>query len=181
MKLRDILFLAIIAAAVTLSGFVTVPIVVAVPLPGIRMVTPALFYGIFLTIGVMKVQKIGCVFIPMLINGLILLMMSPVMLANCLIAGAFAEGITLALFRNYKRDMAAVLAGTVAIPLWFPGDLGLSLIIGGEKLSEYTGRPWITVTFFAASLLLSFGGSMIGLKIGRELKKAGVLKAPVRK
>jgi energy-coupling factor transport system substrate-specific component len=176
MKLRDILFLAIIAAAITLAGFITVPIVVAVPLPGIRMVTPALFYGIFLTIGVMRVRKLGCVFIPMFLNGLILLMMSPIMFINCVFAGAAAEGITLALFRGYKRDIAAVLAGTISIPLWFPGDLALSVIIGGEKLSEYTTQPWITAVFFTASLLLSFGGSMIGLKIGRELTKAGVLK-----
>jgi energy-coupling factor transport system substrate-specific component len=179
MKLKDVIFLAIIAAAITLSGFLTVPIVVAVPLPGIRMVTPAFFYGIFITIGIMRVGKPGSIFIPMLLNGLVLLMMSPIMFANCLFSGALAEGLTLLFFRDFRRDRAVVFAGTILIPLWFPGDFFISILIGGENLEKYITQPAIFLTFFILSLLLSFGGSMAGLKIGRELKKAGVLKPSV--
>ena len=72
--------------------------------------------------------------------------------------------------------MAEVFAAAVTIPLWFPGDLGISLIIGGEKLGEYITNPWLAAAFFGAAVALSAGGSLLGLKIGRELKKAGVLK-----
>ena len=176
MKIRDIIFLAVIAAAITLSGFVTVPLVVAIPLPGIRMVTPALLYGLFLTVGVMRVRKVGSIFIPMLLNGLVLLMMSPVMFANCLISGIVAEGITLLIFKNFESDRATLIAGGITIPLWFPGDFLIGVILGGEQLAQYTTNPWIIIPIFLASVILSFTGAFAGLKIGRELKKAGVLK-----
>ncbi len=49
--------------------------------------------------------------------------------------------------------MAAVFAAAVTIPLWFPGYLGISLIIGGEKLGEYITNPWLAAAFFGAAVM----------------------------
>ena len=56
MKLRAVIFLAIVASAVTLVGFVTVPLVLAIPIPGIRSVPAAFFYGLLMAIGALRLQ-----------------------------------------------------------------------------------------------------------------------------
>ncbi|UNC92070.1 hypothetical protein [Candidatus Contubernalis alkaliaceticus] len=57
--LKDIVFAAIVAAAMNVLSFVTVPLVVALPIPGIRLVVVAPFYGLLLALALMRIKKTG--------------------------------------------------------------------------------------------------------------------------
>lgn len=176
MKLRDVIFLAIVAAAVTLVGFVTVPLVLAIPIPGIRSVPAAFFYGLLMAISALRVRKIGSIFMVALLNGLVLLMMSWIMLANNVIAALLAEAIVWMIFKNYEKDSAVLLAAGLYMPLTIPAGFLIALWIGGDHLGKYLAIPWLVLLMVLATAALSFAGAFAGLKIGKELKKAGVFK-----
>jgi energy-coupling factor transport system substrate-specific component len=177
LKTRDIVFLAIIAAALTLVGFVTIPLVLAIPIPGVRSVPAAAFYGLFLAIGALKVRKPGSIFIAVTLNGLVLLMMSWIMFLNNVIAGLVVELIVWLIFRGYQRDGAVLLGAGLYMPLTIPANLAIAVFIGGEYLGKYLTTPWLVALMVLAAAALSFGGAVAGVRIGKELHKAGVLKA----
>jgi energy-coupling factor transport system substrate-specific component len=176
LKTRDIVFLAIMAAAVTLVGFVTIPLVLAVPVPGVRSVPAAVFYGLFLALGALKVRKPGSIFVIAALNGLVLLMMSWILFLNNVIAALIVELVVWLLFRGYRNDRAILLGAGLYMPLTIPANLLVAVFIGGEYLGQYLTTPWLVALMVWAAALLSFLGAWAGIRIGRELTKAGVLK-----
>ncbi|MDW8233537.1 MAG: MptD family putative ECF transporter S component, partial [Roseiflexaceae bacterium] len=101
--LRDVVFLAVAAACLLAVSFLVVPLVIALPIPGIRSLAPSLFYGLLLAVALLKVRQPGTLVIVVFFVGLVLLMMSWVMFATNVIAGVLAEAIALAVFRSYQR------------------------------------------------------------------------------
>lgn len=75
---KDVIFLAVTAAALTVAGMITMPLVMTVTLFGVRNMAASIFYGAFIAIGLMKVSKPGALFLIAFFNGAVLLMMSPV-------------------------------------------------------------------------------------------------------
>jgi energy-coupling factor transport system substrate-specific component len=177
LKTRDIVFLAIVAAAVTLAGFVTIPLVLAIPIPGVRSVPAAVFYGLFLALGALKVHKPGSIFVIAALNGLVLLMMSWIMFLNNVIAALVVELIVWLSFRGYHKDSAVLLGAGLYMPLTIPANLLVAVFIGGEYLGKYLTMPWLVALMLLATAALSFLGAWAGIRIGRELTKAGILKA----
>jgi energy-coupling factor transport system substrate-specific component len=58
-KLKDVVYMAITAAAMMVVSFFTVPLVVALPIPGIRTIVVAPFYGLLIALAVVKIKKVG--------------------------------------------------------------------------------------------------------------------------
>ena len=88
------------------------------------------------------------------------------------------------IFRGYKSDWACVVAGTLYLPMTIPflyfyyrffytvteeGKTGMSIFLAGYN-------SWVVAGISCAIVVLCFVGSLIGMVIARELKKAGVLK-----
>ncbi|MDR2109027.1 MAG: hypothetical protein LBP28_06185, partial [Coriobacteriales bacterium] len=71
----DIVFLAILAAALTIVGALTMPLAMTVTLFGVRNAAAALFYGLFGALALTKVRRPGALVLLALFNGVILLMM----------------------------------------------------------------------------------------------------------
>lgn len=176
MKFRDLIFLAIMAAAITLAGFVFVPLVLAVPIPGIRSIPPAPFYGFLLALGLMKTRRPGSILIMVTLNGVVLLIMSYLMFFNNLIAGILTELIVLLLFRSYKKDWVVCVAAGLYMPLTIPANILTALWVGGEYLAKFFLKPWLLGAIIAGTAALSFAGAFAGLRLGKELVKAGRLK-----
>jgi energy-coupling factor transport system substrate-specific component len=172
---KDVVFLAILAAALTITGMVTMPLVMAVALFGVRNAGAAIFYGLFGVIALMKVRKPGALFLVGVFNGAILLMMSPVMFANNIIGSLLAEAIALLVFRRYESDKSIVLAAGLFVPLTLPCSLVFGMVLNGKTFAEVVENPLASVFICVAAVALSFAGAFIGLKIGRELRKAGKL------
>lgn len=181
-KIKDIVFLAIMTACTLITGAV-MPLLVNVPLFGIVQLGLGLQFSIFPVIGMMKVRKPGALLLQSIFIAMILVFMFPpmVMIVLC---GLIAETLSLLIFRSYKNDWACVFAGTLYLPMTIPflyfyyrffytvteeGKTGLSIFLADSN-------PWVVAGISCAIVALCFVGSVIGMVVSRELKKAGVLK-----
>ena len=140
-------------------------------------------FSIFPVIGLMKVRKAGSMTIMGIFIALFLVMMFPPM-ALIAVCAVVVELIVFAIFRSYKNDWACVMAGTLYMPLTVPLlwlYYNVNYTVTGEEneaVTMFLGAtdPWVIVGMTAAIVALCFVGSVIGMVISRELKKAGVLK-----
>ena len=181
-KIRDIVFLAVITACTLVTGAI-MPLLVNVPLFGIIQLGLGLQFSLFPVIGIMKVRKPFALILQSVFISVFLVFMFPPMVLITVCA-LFAEALALLIFRGYKNDWACVFAGTLYMPLTIPllymyynvfysvsgtEKAAVSMFIGGGNAGVIAG---ITVAVIA----VCFIGSLIGMIIARELKKAGKLK-----
>ena len=182
-KIRDIVFLAIMTACtLVLSAFM--PLLVNVPCYGIIQMGLGLQFSIFPVIGMMKVRKPGCLFFQSAVLAIFLVFMFPPM-AFIAVCGLLAEVVTLLIFRGYESDWSCVVAGTIYMPLSLPfmhlyynfmytvdgtENAAVSMYISGNASGGVIAGITIAV------IAICFVGSLIGMFIARELRKAGVLK-----
>ena len=168
-KIKDIVFLAIMTACTLITGIVQLGL--------------GLQFSIFPVIGMMKVRKPGALFFQSIFIAVFLVFMFPPM-SMIVLCGLVAEGIAMLIFHGYKSDWACVVAGTLYLPMTIPflycyyrffytvteeGKTGVSIFLAGSN-------PWVVAGISCAIVALCFVGSVIGMVIARELKKAGVLK-----
>jgi hypothetical protein len=170
---KDVVFLAILAAALTITGMITMPLVMTVTLFGVRNAAAAIFYGAFGAIALMKTPKPGALLMLGLFNGAILLMMSPVMFFNNVVGSFFAEAVALLIFRSYDSDKSIVTAAGLFVPFTLPLSILFGMLLNGQTVSELVEQPLLSILFCVAAVVLSFVGAFIGRKIGTELRKAG--------
>ena len=181
-RIKDIVFLAIITACTLVTGAV-MPLLVNVPLFGIVQLGLGLQFSVFPVIGLMKVRKPGALFLQSVVISAFLIFMFPPM-ALLTVCALIAEGVALLPFRGYQNDWACVVAGTLYMPLTLPLMWlyynTFYTVTGSEKAatSLFLGgaNPVVAVGISVAAVALCFVGSVVGMLIARELKKAGVLK-----
>ena len=181
-KIKDIVFLAIITACTLVTGAV-MPLLVNVPLFGIVQLGLGIQFSIFPVIGLMKVRKPGALLFQSIFISVFLIFMFPPM-ALLTVCALIAEGVALLPFRGYQNDWACVVAGTLYMPLMLPLMWlyynTFYTVTGSEKAatSLFLGgtNPGVAVGISVAAVALCFAGSVVGMLIARELKKAGVLK-----
>ena len=181
-KIKDIVFLAIITACTLITGAV-MPLLVNVPMFGIVQLGLGLQFSIFPVIGMMKVKKPGALLLQSLFISVFLVFMFPPM-TLIIVCALVAETLALIIFRGYKNDWACVMAGTLYMPLTLPLMFlyynAFYTVTGEEKAatSMFIGgaNPGVVIGVSVAVVALCFIGSVVGMIIARELKKAGVLK-----
>lgn len=181
-KIKDIVFLAIMTACTLTTGAV-MPFVIQVQIFGIVQLCLGLQFSIFPVIGMMKVRKPGALFLQSVFMAVFLAMMNPqmVMIALC---GLVAEAVAMLIFHGYKSDWACVVAGTLYLPMTLPflyvyykffhtvtdtGENALAAFLMGAN-------PWVVTGISCAVVAICFIGSVIGMVVSRELKKAGAMK-----
>ena len=173
-SVKDISFLAILAALLVLVSATTMPLM-TITLYGLRNMANALFYGVFGMIALMKIRKPGALTLLCLFSATILLLMSPVMFFNNVISAMIAETIALLAFRNYRNDKAMLISAGLMIPVTLPMTIVFGLLINQQRLSEIVDQSWLIMPIIIGTFVLSFSGAFLGRKIGLELKKAGKL------
>jgi len=176
-KIKDIVFLAIMAACMLVTGSI-MPLVGSLPVFGIVQVCLGLQFSVFPTIGMMKVRKPGALLFMSLVCGAVFAFMFLPMFVCIVLCAVVAEGLTLLIFRGYRRDGTCLFAGTVYFPVTLPLMWGYYnfLYSGEENLAFMVSNPWVAAGMSAAVVAICFVGALIGMLISRELKKAGVLK-----
>lgn len=181
-KIKDIVFLAIITACTLVTGAI-MPLLTSVPLFGIIQLGLGIQFSLFPVIGMMKVRKTFALVLQSIFISMFLVFMFPPMML--LIVCAFViEILVLLIFRNYKSDWACVFAGTLYMPMTIPllymyynvfytvsgnEKSAVSMFIGASNVGVIIG---ITI----AVIVVCFIGSLIGMVVAKELKKAGKLK-----
>jgi len=169
---KDIVFLAVMAALLFLCSAVSMP-VMSIDLFGLRNMITAIFYSLFATVTLMKVPKVGALTLLGFFNAVILFMMSPVMFVTNFCSALLAEIVVLLVFRGYEGMKAIVTAACLVPILALPFTALFSMIINGKAFSEVIqASPTVALTC-TGTVVLSLLGGFLGRKIGGELKKAG--------
>lgn len=177
-KIKDIVFLAVMAAITLLTSAVmmlVVPLLTTVF--GIAQLVTGLQLSVFPAIAVAKVRKVGCMFLTAIFTGVIQLFMSPAMFVNNLVVGLILEVLVILIFRGYKTDKAVFFAVALYNPLSLPFNYIYNKIINDVGMTAVAEKaPWSAVGMTVAVCAVAVVGTLIGLRIAKELKKAGVLK-----
>lgn len=181
-KIKDIVFLAIITACTFVTGAV-MPLLVNVPLFGIIQLGLGIQFSLFPVIGIMKVRKPFALLLQSVFISIFLAFMFPPMVL-IIVCAFVAEALTLLIFRGYKNDWACVFAGTLYLPMTIPllyMYYNLFYTVSGEEKAAVSmfiggGNAGVIVGITVAVIAVCFVGSVIGMVIARELRKAGKLK-----
>ena len=181
-KIKDIVFLAIIAGCMLITGAI-MPLVTQVPVFGIIEMALGLQFSIFPVIGLMKVRKIGALILISLFCGLLLAFMFLPMFACLMLCAVIVELLTLLIFRGYDKNSACVFAGTIYMPLTLPFlYLWYNVIYtiqsdDGKAVQAFVGQDATFILLITLAVVaICFVGSLIGMKISKEMEKAGVMK-----
>lgn len=182
-KIKDIVFLAIIATCMLVTGGI-MPLVTQVPLFGIIQLCLGLQFSLFPVIGMMKVRKPFALILISLFCGIFFAFMFLPMFVCIMICACVVEGIVLLFFRGYKRNIACVVAGTLYMPmtlpflyLWYNVIYSVNPSEDGKAVQAFVGAdPLTAILISLAVVAVCFVGSVVGVVIAKELKKAGALK-----
>lgn len=175
---RDIVFLAIISA-ITLVTCAVMPLVASLQTVvfGIAQLVTGLQTSVFFAIGLMRVRKVGSLFIMALLTGLVQLMMAPPMFFSNIIVGIVLEIFAMLVFKGYKKDKAVFVTVLLYIPLSLPFNVLYNYLFGREAMVAVVSKaPLTTVLMTLAVIAVSVAGSALGIKIARELQKSGAMK-----
>lgn len=175
-QVKDFVFLAVLSAAMTLCGGITMPLVMHTSVFGLRNMAAAPIYSIFVAIGLMKVRKPGALTIIGLFSGAPLIFFSTVMFFNNFISAIIAELIMLLFFRGYQKKVSVFVTTGIYMPFSLPISVLFSLWLNGQSYAQLTANPKISVLTSIGTIALAFLGAAIGMKIAAELQKAGKLK-----
>lgn len=175
-QIKDFVFLAVLSAAMTLCGGITMPLVMHTTVFGLRNMAAAPIYSIFVAIGLMKVRKPGALTIIGLFSGAPLIFFSTVMFFNNFVSAIIAELIMLLIFRGYQKKVSVFVTTGIYMPFSLPISVLFSLWLNGQSYDQFTANPKISVLTSIGTIALAFLGAAIGMKIAAELQKAGKLK-----
>ena len=175
-QVKDFVFLAVLSAAMTLCGGITMPLVMHTTVFGLRNMAAAPIYSIFVAIGLMKVRKPGALTIIGLFSGAPLIFFSTVMFFNNFVSAIIAELIMLLIFRGYQKKVSVFVTTGIYKPFSLPISVLFSLWLNGQSYDQLTANPKISVLTSIGTIALAFLGAAIGMKIAAELQKAGKLK-----
>lgn len=175
-QVKDFVFLAVLSAAMTLCGGITMPLVMHTTVFGLRNMAAAPIYSIFVAIGLMKVRKPGVLTIIGLFSGAPLIFFSTVMFFNNFVSAIIAELIMLLIFRGYQKKVSVFVTTGIYMPFSLPISVLFSLWLNGQSYAQLTANPKISVLTSIGTIALAFLGAAIGMKIAAELQKAGKLK-----
>lgn len=175
-QVKDFVFLAVLSAAMTLCGGITMPLVMHTTVFGLRNMAAAPIYSIFVAIGLMKVRKPGALTIIGLFSGAPLIFFSTVMFFNNFVSAIIAELIMLLIFRGYQKKASVFITTGIYMPFSLPISVLFSLWLNGQSYDQLTANPKISVLTSIGTVALAFLGAAIGMKIAAELQKAGKLK-----
>ncbi len=176
-KISDIVFLAIMAALMLLTGGI-MPLALGIPLFGAIPLCIGFQFSIIPVIALMKVKKIGSLtFMSLLLGGILAFMFWPmfICIASC---GLITELLVLLIFRKYS-DKACFSAGVIYTPLTIPF---LYLILNTMYHNDNPKSAinamlhpelWQVFVISACIILVCALGSLLGIKISKELRKAG--------
>lgn len=175
-QVKDFVFLAVLSAAMTLCGGITMPLVMHTTVFGLRNMAAAPIYSIFIAIGLMKVRKPGALTIIGLFSGAPLIFFSTVMFFNNFVSAIIAELIMLLILRGYQKKVSVFITTGIYMPLSLPISVLFSLWLNGQSYAQLIANPKISVLTSIGTIILAFLGAAIGMKIVAELQKAGKLK-----
>jgi energy-coupling factor transport system substrate-specific component len=176
--LKDYVFAAFMTIGIAISSILTVPLTLAIPLPGVRTIVWAPFAGVFLTLGMARLQRSGSVALMIGILAVLLGRISLVITAFLAAALLLTELIMLP--RGGYRGRINRLLGNV---VFFSSATVSGAIVGaytvGGTMSAWLSQSWILLPMTLLSGLAGAIGWWLGELVVKQLQRAGKLDTDV--
>lgn len=171
-SLRDYVFAAFMTIGMVASIFVIGPLVP----PFMQLVAWAPVGGIFLTLGMARLQRRGSVALMILPLALLMTPISPAITVYLVLTTLLTE-VVVFLCGNYRAKRNRLL-GTVVffVSAVVIGLISAGLMLGGE-FGELLTKPWIIGGLAIAAGVAGAIGWWLGEKIVHQLRRAGKLDA----
>ena len=173
-QLRDYVFAAFMTIGIAIASVITVPLTLSIPLPGVRTIVWAPFAGIFLPLGMARLQRRGSV--ALMIGTLALLLSRISWIIGAFLVGALliTEGVLW--FRGGYRQRLDRLIGNV---VFFASATVTGAIVGayatGDAFAVWISQAWILIPMTLLSGLAGAISWWMGEKIVTQLQRAGKL------
>ena len=177
-EIRDIVFLAITAAVMLITGGI-MPLALGLPIFGAIELCIGFQFSLFPVIALMKVKKLGSLIITSIFLGALLAFMFFPMFLCIVICAIITELLVLIIFRGYKKDRACIFAGVIYTPLTIPFlFVFLKFMYNKENPKSaithmINPEMWQVFLMSGIIILICIIGSLIGYKTAKELRKAG--------
>lgn len=176
--LKDYVFAAFMTIGIAIASAVTVPLTLGIPLPGIRTIVWAPFGGIFLTLGMARLQRVGSV---ALMIGTLALLLSRLswIISAFLVASLLITEAVVAFQGGYRSKFNRLLGNVV----FFASTTVFGALIGAYTaspgLTQWVSQPWILLPMAILSGLAGAIGWWLGELVVKQLRRAGKLDVDV--
>ncbi|NLH02231.1 MAG: MptD family putative ECF transporter S component [Clostridiales bacterium] len=171
---KEIVHMAIMAAAMLIVSCITVPLVLGITFPGIRTISCGLFFGVIIALTYVRVPKFGAGTVTTLICSLPMVFFSPVILVFTVAAGFCTDIYFLIIGKKITVastiGLGIVLMGTMMV---FGTTMGI-VCLHDTTFSALFSNPLALSTGFLGSAALGGIGSWLATRIFKEFKQLNV-------
>lgn len=171
-RLRDYVFAAFMTIGMVASVFIIGPLVP----PFMQLVAWAPIGGVFLTLGMARLQRRGSVALMILPLAILMTPISPAITLYLFLTTLLTEAVIF-LRGNYRPKTNRLLATVV----FFVSAVVIGLVSAGlmlgDKFAELLTQPWLIGGLAIAAGITGAIGWWLGESIVRQLKRAGKLDA----
>lgn len=171
---REYVFAALLAGALLVTSSIIIPLTLPLRIPGLANAVNAPFASFFLVIGLARLRKPGSLLLMLGIYALICLMIHPVIFSFIMTGTVVAEIVAWLFFRGFVTPKAQVAGAVVYEMASFPAAMLFSLLFMPARALQ--PAVWVFIVAEAAIIATSLIGSLAGLKVVRELARAGKLQ-----
>lgn len=171
---REYVLAAMLAAALLLTSSIIIPLTLPLRIPGLANAVNAPVAAFFLVIGLARLRRPGSLLLILGLYALVCLLIHPIIFSFILAGAIAAEIAAWLLFRGFATRRAQLTGVIVYELVSFPAAMVLSLWMMPERAL----RPalWVFLLAELAILATSLLGGLLGLKVTRELARAGKLQ-----
>ncbi|MDJ0704905.1 MAG: hypothetical protein QNJ46_16610 [Leptolyngbyaceae cyanobacterium MO_188.B28] len=171
-RLRDYVFAAFMTIGMLVSAFVIGPLVPTFT----ELVFWAPVGGIFLTLGMARLQKRGSVALMIMPFAILMTPVSSIITLYLFLTTLLTEGVVF-LRGNYRSKANRLLGAVVFFVSAVVIGLVIAGFIAGEEYAELLIKPWLIGGLAIAGGITGSIGWWLGESIVRQLKRAGKLDA----
>ena len=173
-QLRDYVFAAFMTIGIAVTSVITVPLTLSIPLPGIRTVVWAPFAGIFLTLGMARLQRSGSVALMIGVLALVLSRISWIITAFLVSALVVTEGVML-LRGGFYGKTNRLLANVVFFSSATVAGALIGAYAAGDIFAAWVGQVWVLILMTIVSGFAGAVGWWLGERVVKQLQRAGKL------
>lgn len=175
--LKEIIFAAIVAAAMNVISFFTVVLVLGIPIPGIRTIVVAPFYGILYVMVMKKIKNNFALSLTCFFAGVPLAFISPGIFVFTLFSGVVGDIFRFIFFKDMDKRNNLIIVSSISMGAMMVIATVVDIfMLNGTTMGEVFSNPILQITGLALTMGLGALGGFIGTKVSKEFKQASLIR-----